>query len=102
MVRKLVLIEQGTSTRIVITLVITSVNQPMHITMPPTTLIFVLGGATTADADAEHDGHAHGHADRDHHSHHGSDADAGGDQPYGCDQHTDPGPDRSRSHPLVT
>ena len=46
MVRKLVLIEQGTNTRIVITLVITSINQPMHIGMPPTTLIFVLGGAT--------------------------------------------------------
>ncbi len=44
MVRKLVLIEQGTGTRIVITLVITSVNQPMHITMPPTTLIFILPG----------------------------------------------------------
>jgi hypothetical protein len=46
MVRKLVLIEQGTNTRIVITLVITSINRPMHIAMPPTTLIFVLGGAT--------------------------------------------------------
>lgn len=46
MVRKLVLIEQGTNTRIVITLVITSINRPMHIGMPPTTLIFVLGGAT--------------------------------------------------------
>jgi hypothetical protein len=46
MVRKLVLIEQGANTRIVITLVITSVNRPIHITLPPTTLIFVLGGAT--------------------------------------------------------
>lgn len=46
MVRKLVLIEQGANTRIVITLVITSVNRPLHITLPPTTLIFVLGGAT--------------------------------------------------------
>jgi hypothetical protein len=46
MVRKLVLIEQGTNTRIVITLVITSINRPMHIAMPPTTLIFVLGGTT--------------------------------------------------------
>jgi hypothetical protein len=46
MVRKLVLIEQGTNTRIVITLVITSVNRPMHIRLPSTTLIFVLGSAT--------------------------------------------------------
>ena len=48
MVRKLVLIEQGANTRIVITLVITSINQPMHIMMPSTTLIFVLPGTTTA------------------------------------------------------
>jgi hypothetical protein len=48
MVRKLVLIEQGANTRIVITLVITSINQPMHIGMPSTTLIFVLGGGATA------------------------------------------------------
>ena len=79
MVRKLVLIEQGANTRIVITLVITSINQPMHIMVPSTTLIFVLGGATP-HADAEHDGHAHGQADRDHHPHHGGDADAGDDQ----------------------
>jgi hypothetical protein len=46
MVRKLVLIEQGTNTRIVITLVITSINRPMHITMPSTTLIFILPGTT--------------------------------------------------------
>jgi hypothetical protein len=46
MMRKLVLIEVGTNTRITITLVITSINRPMHITMPSTTLIFVLGGAT--------------------------------------------------------
>jgi hypothetical protein len=46
MVRKLVLIEQGANTRIVITLVITSINQPMHITMPSTTLIFILPGTT--------------------------------------------------------
>ena len=45
-VRKLVLIEVGNNTRITITLVITSINRPMHITMPSTTLIFVLGGAT--------------------------------------------------------
>ncbi len=44
-VRKLVLIDQGTNTRIVITLVITSINRPMHIQIPPTALIFVLGGA---------------------------------------------------------
>jgi hypothetical protein len=48
MVRKLVLIEQGANTRIVITLVITSINQPMHIGMPSTTLIFILGGGATA------------------------------------------------------
>jgi hypothetical protein len=46
MVRKLVLIEQGANTRIVITLVITSINQPMHIAMPPATLIFILPGST--------------------------------------------------------
>jgi hypothetical protein len=45
-VRKLVLIEVGNNTKITITLVITSINQPMHIRMPSTTLIFVLGGAT--------------------------------------------------------
>jgi hypothetical protein len=45
-VRKLVLIEIGNNTKITITLVITSVNQPMRIMMPSTTLIFVLGGAT--------------------------------------------------------
>ena len=44
-VRKLVLIEIGNNTKITITLVITSVNQPMHINIPSTTLIFVLGGA---------------------------------------------------------
>ena len=47
MVRKLVLIEVGTNTRITITLVITSINRPMHITMPSTTLIFVLPGGAT-------------------------------------------------------
>jgi hypothetical protein len=45
-VRKLVLIEIGNNTKITITLVITSVNQPMHVNIPSTTLIFVLGGAT--------------------------------------------------------
>jgi hypothetical protein len=45
-VRKLVLIEIGNNTKITITLVITSVNQPMHIKIPSTTVIFVLGGAT--------------------------------------------------------
>jgi hypothetical protein len=45
-VRKLVLIEVGSNTRITITLVITSLNQPVHIRMPSTTLIFILGGAT--------------------------------------------------------
>jgi len=46
MVRKLVLIEVGNNTRITITLVITAVNRPVHIMMPTTTLIFVLGGTT--------------------------------------------------------
>jgi hypothetical protein len=46
MVRKLVLIEVGNNTQITITLLITSINQPMHITMPSTTLIFVLPGTT--------------------------------------------------------
>ena len=45
-VRKLVLIEVGNNTRITITLVITSINQPMHIGMPSTTLIFILPGTT--------------------------------------------------------
>jgi hypothetical protein len=45
-VRKLVLIEVGNNTKITITLLITSINQQMHIRMPSTTLIFVLGGAT--------------------------------------------------------
>jgi hypothetical protein len=45
-VRKLVLIEIGNNTKVTITLVITSVNQPMHIKIPSTTLIFVLGGVT--------------------------------------------------------
>lgn len=48
MVRKLVLIEAGSNTKITITLVITSINQAMHITMPSTTLIFVLPGTTSA------------------------------------------------------
>ena len=46
--RKLVLIEIGSNTKVTITLVITSVNQSMHIGLPSTTLIFVLGGATPA------------------------------------------------------
>ena len=57
MVRKLVLIEVGDNTRITITLVITSINRPMHITMPSTTLIFVLLGGASSHADAGHDGH---------------------------------------------
>jgi hypothetical protein len=48
--RKLVLIEIGNNTKVTITLVITSINQPMHIGMPSTTLIFVLGGATPSPA----------------------------------------------------
>ena len=49
-VRKLVLIEVGNNTQITITLVITAINQPMHITMPSTTLIFVLPGTGTPTA----------------------------------------------------
>ena len=40
---KLVLIEIGNNTKITITLVITSINQQMHIRMPSTTLVFILG-----------------------------------------------------------
>jgi hypothetical protein len=46
MVRKLVLIVAGRHTRIVITLVITSVNRPVRIQLPPAALIFTLGSAT--------------------------------------------------------
>jgi hypothetical protein len=46
MVRKLVLIALGRHTRIVITLVITSVNRPVHIQLPRAALIFILGSAT--------------------------------------------------------
>lgn len=46
MARKLVLIVLGQHTRIVITLVITSVNRPVHIQLPRSLLIFILGGAT--------------------------------------------------------
>jgi hypothetical protein len=46
MVHKLVLIVLGRHTRIVITLVITSVNRPVRIQLPQAALIFVLGGAT--------------------------------------------------------
>jgi hypothetical protein len=45
---KLVLIEIGNNTKVTITLVITSINQSMHIRVPSATLIFVLGGATPA------------------------------------------------------
>jgi hypothetical protein len=45
-VRKLVLIVLGRHTRIVITLVITSVNRPVRIQLPPAALIFILGSAT--------------------------------------------------------
>ena len=44
-VRKLVLIVLGRHTRIVITLVITSVNRPVRIQLPPAALIFILGSA---------------------------------------------------------
>ena len=48
MVRKLVLIVLGRHTRIVITLVITSVNRPVHIQLPRGALIFILGSPTPA------------------------------------------------------
>jgi hypothetical protein len=48
MVRKLVLIAAGQHTRIVITLVITSVNRPVRIQLPRPALIFILGSATPA------------------------------------------------------
>lgn len=47
MIRKMILIELGNNTRITITLTITSINQPMQIQMPSTTLIFILPGTTT-------------------------------------------------------
>jgi hypothetical protein len=48
MVRKLVLIVLGRHTRIMITLVITSVNRPVRIQLPRAALIFILGSATPA------------------------------------------------------
>jgi len=48
MVRKLVLIAAGQHARIVITLVITSVNRPLRIQLPRPALIFILGSATPA------------------------------------------------------
>ena len=47
-VHKLVLIAAGQHTRIVITLVITSVNRPVRIQLPRPALIFILGSATPA------------------------------------------------------
>ncbi len=49
-VRKLILIEVGDNTRITITLVITAINRPVHVVMPPPALIFVLGGTTPTPA----------------------------------------------------
>jgi hypothetical protein len=48
MVRKLVLIETVNGTTFTITLNINSFNQPMHIAMPSTTLVFILPGTGTA------------------------------------------------------
>ena len=46
-VSKLVLIDTVGNTTFTITLTVNSFNQPMHIAMPPTTLVFVLGGSGT-------------------------------------------------------
>ena len=50
MVRKLVLIETVNGTVFTITLNINSINQPMHIAMPSTTIVFVLPGTGTVTA----------------------------------------------------
>jgi hypothetical protein len=50
MVSKLVLIEVAGNTTFTITLSITSFNQPMHIAMPPTTLVFILPGTGAVTA----------------------------------------------------
>jgi hypothetical protein len=50
MVRKLVLIEVAGNTTFTITLTINSFNQPMHIGMPPTTVVFILPGTGTVTA----------------------------------------------------
>ncbi|HEY9242809.1 MAG TPA: hypothetical protein VIP48_12545 [Streptosporangiaceae bacterium] len=47
MVSKLVLIEVAGNTTFTITLNINSFNQPMHIGMPPTTVVFILPGTGT-------------------------------------------------------
>ena len=47
MVSKLVLIEVAGNTTFTITLNVTSFNQPMHIAMPPTTVVFILPGTGT-------------------------------------------------------
>lgn len=50
MVSKLVLIEVAGNTTFTITLNINSFNQPMHIAMPPTTVVFILPGTGTVTA----------------------------------------------------
>lgn len=52
MVRKLVLIETVNGTVFTITLNINSLNQPMHIAMPSTTIVFVLPGTGTGTVTA--------------------------------------------------
>ncbi len=47
MVSKLVLIEVAGNTTFTITLTINSFNQPMHIAMPPATVVFILPGTGT-------------------------------------------------------
>jgi hypothetical protein len=51
-VRRLVLIEVGNAARITITLAVTSVNRPVHVQLPPSTQIFVLGTSTAPSAPA--------------------------------------------------
>ncbi len=50
MVRKLVLIETVNGTTFTITLTLNSLNEPMHIAMPPTTVVFILPGTGTVTA----------------------------------------------------
>lgn len=50
MVSKLVLIEVAGNTTFTITLNINSINQPMHIAMPPTTVVFILPGTGAVTA----------------------------------------------------
>ena len=95
MVRKLVLIVLGRHTRIVITLVITSVNRPVHIQLPPGRADLHPGQRhTDAEHDAKHD--AVGPADHEHDAHTHADQHRPGDG-----RHAYPGP-QQRAHALVS